>query len=41
MLTTRIAVDEIANAPEVLDRLMEEWLGYCESAGGIKLGETA
>jgi len=37
VLATPIRESELAEIPEILDRLVSEWLGYCESVGGLKL----
>jgi hypothetical protein len=37
VLATPIRESELSEIPEILDRLVSEWLGYCESVGGLKL----
>jgi hypothetical protein len=36
-LTAPIDLSTRSGAPETLDQLVSEWLGYCESVGGLKL----
>jgi hypothetical protein len=38
VLTQPIKRQDLGSAPDVLDALTLEWLGYCQSIGGLKLG---
>ena len=39
-VTTPISLSTRSVASEVLDKLVSDWLGYCESIGGLKLKKT-
>jgi hypothetical protein len=40
MLTKAIPLDQIAMAPDVLDGLVRQWLGYWKFSGALKLKRT-